>query len=403
MSEHNNTNDLYFISIFPEIFSTYFDVTKNFYKKINDLITKSPEKFKQILDKIERELDYEDGAYGITEIISCPIKAELRRKGIEVKVENVEIADGFSFENMFKFALMEYFGVENVEPEKLLKYKVVLDDGREFNINGHLDVFINIPDKNTVVGLELKDTILSFDNTIWKDPPPFKILSPDDAPKYNISSKYILQARIQRKILEHLYPDKNIETYLIVKTNLRAKYKLKKSILVYPVTTSISDEQLKEIVSYFINNRKPRYVFECKICPYKEQGYCNGFDTEELENDKSLYLDDIEEQRKEHITELLERRENLLKEVNQIEEQLKKHISGTMEYKGKTIGWVESVKREYDARLINKILKQKGIPPEERAKFFQINWRKLDDLKGILTDEEFKKAIVEKKIKKWKI
>jgi hypothetical protein len=139
------------------------------------------------------------------------------------------------------------------------------------------------------------------------------------------------------------------------------------------------------------------------MCPYKEQGYCEGFDTEELTPDDSIKIEDVENEKEEHINELLERRDELLKEIKQIEEQLKKKINGTFKFKGKEIGWVDAVKREYNPRLLNKILQMKGIPAEERAKFFIVNWRKLNDLKNILTENEYKAIVTEKKVKKFKL
>jgi len=405
MNGNNYTNkNFYLLDIFENLFSEFFNVSKNFYKRLKEIQKTAPDKLEKIFDKIERELEYEENSYGITEIISCPVKAKLRRQGIEVEVKNIEIADGFGFENMFKLAVMEYFGIDKVEPEKLLEYEVILDNGEKFKINGHLDIFIDLrEEKNKIIGLELKDTILHFDNSEFGAPPPFKFIAPNESHKFNISSKYILQAKIQRKILEHMYPNVDIETYLIIKTNLRTKSKLRKSILIYPVTESISDEQLKEIVKYFVENEKPRLVYECKLCPYKQEGYCKGYNIEELENDKSIQLDDLNQSKEQYIYELLERRENLLKELKQVEEQIKKSINGSINYKGKEVGWVESVKREYNIRLINKILRDKGVPSQKRAEFFIFNWRKFDELKKLLDEEELKKVVNEKKIKKFKL
>jgi len=396
--------DFYFLNIFEKLFSEFFHTSKNFYKKLNEIYKNDPTKLRKIFEKIERELEYAENSYGITEIISCPVKAKLRRQGIEVEVKNMEIADGFGFENMFKLAVMEFFGLDKVEPEKLLEYEIELDNGEKFKINGHLDIFIDLrEEQNKIIGLELKDTILHFDNFEFGDPPPFKFINPNEGYKFNISSKYILQAKIQRKILEYMYPGVDIETYLIIKTNLRTKSKLRKSILIYPITESISDEQLKEIVKYFVENEKPRLVYECKLCPYKQEGYCKGYDIEELENDKSIQLEDLNQSKEQYVYELLEKRENLLKELKQVEEQIKKSINGTINFKGKEVGWVESVKREYNIRLINKILRDKGVPVQKRAEFFIFNWRKLDELKKLLDEEEMKRVVSEKKIKKFKL
>ena len=357
--------------------------------------------FKEIDDSMmipeERKLTYNKNSFGITEIISCPIKAKLRRKGIEPKIEKIEVADGFIFETIAKLLFLKIFGKGKVEFEKLLDYELSLSNGEKFYINGHLDVFIDY-DEKTKIGIEIKNTILYFDNKTFGIPEPVIILEPDDIKRVNISPKYVLQARMQKFILEKLYPNSNIEHYLLIKTNLRTKTKLGKSLILYPVVDSISEQQLRQICERFYFKQKPRTVWECKMCAYKDEGYCKGIEVDE--NDDSLILEDYNRMNIEIIEELINKREELRKEMSSIEEEIKKRISGSIKVGNKIIGWVEEEKENISPEVLNRVLKEKGI--KNRAQFFQVNYQKIPELKKLLGND-FEKIISKEKVKKFKI
>jgi len=380
---------------FPEIIKNIF------FKLYIEYSDKLPKLFKEVSEEgaalEERELSYYENSFGITEIISCPVKAELRRKGIEPKVEKFEIADGFIFETIVKFLFLKIFGKEKVEFEKLLDYELTLSNGEKFYINGHLDVFIDYNIK-TKIGVEIKNTVLHFDNKTFGAPDPVIVLDPEDIKRVNISPKYILQARIQRFILERLYPDSNIEQYLLIKTNLRTKTKLGKSLVLYPIVESISEQQLKQICERFYFERKPRAVWECKVCAYKDEGYCNGIEI--TENDNSLTLDDYNQMNIETIEELINKREELRKEIKSIEDEIKKRVNGNLKIGNKVIGWVEEEKEKILPDALNRILKEKGI--KNRAQFFQVNYRKIPELRKLLGDD-FEKIVLKEKVKKLKL
>lgn len=357
-------------------------------KEVNRIGRELPSILNQLPELPERELEYREGAYGITELLSCPIKAEIRRElkesGVELEVESQEIEDGFLYENLVKLALASLYG-SKFTPEKLLSYDLEVD-GEVFKIDGHLDCFIELEDR--VIGIEVKNTTLTFDNKTTGKPSQLVILPPNDRSSININYRYYLQAKIQRHLLEKLYPDKRVETYLLVKTQLRTKYRLGKTTIVLPVTESITEEELINLCRLFKTERKPRAPWECSLCIYKEKGYCTG-------HKETATARELVEDRSEQVEELLCRRKELLSELKQVEEQLKKLISGELLWNGQKVGWVKTVSYTYDLPKLSKLLKAKGL---KAADYFQVKTAKIKELEKLLGDEI--ETVREKKLKK---
>jgi len=274
-----------------------------------------------------REINYSDGAIGITELISCPKKVKLRRQYPELSASSVAIDDGFFFEKAVKEVLKRLYG-DRFEEEKVLKKNLQID-GQELKIEGHLDCFIDYDDE-TVVAIELKNTVMSFDNqTVGR---PEGLIIVDDDRNVSVNYKYILQARIQKSILEEMYPDKKVESYLFIKSSVRTKTKVGKSLIVYPVKDSISEDYLIEIGRQFLTDERPRAGWECSYCIYKEHGLCDGHEE---------HNDFLEQDNGEQIRELLERLSDLESEKGMLVEQLKNLINGSLEWRGKQVGWLE--------------------------------------------------------------
>lgn len=384
-----NRSSLDFVSFFKNNFV-------KLYLKYSDKIPKLIREV-GLTDYEDRDIKYEENSYGITEILSCPKKAKLRRAGIEVPIEKFEIADGFIFEFLVKALFLKMFGREKIEFEKDLIYPV-----ESIKIHGHLDVFVNLSE-NEKVGVEIKNTVLQFDNKTFKEPEPLIVLSErnkEDLKRININPKYLLQAKIQKFILERLYPDSNIRQFLLIKTNLKTKWKFGKSLILFEVVNPIEEDRLKRIVKRFLEVEKPRAVWECKICPYKLYGHCDGFEIDEIIEDDSLVLEELEEINKEVIEELVARRDELVKELKTIEDEIKKRVKGKLKIGNKEIGWVEEIKYEWNPKVVNKILKEKGI--KDRDKFFQLKPSKIKELEKIL-GSDIKRARQEKVVKKFKL
>ena len=356
---------------------------------INEIGRNLPAVLKQLPELPERNLEYREGAYGITELLSCPIKAEIRRElqeaGMELPVESQEVEDGFLYENLVKLALAKRFG-DRFEPEKVLPLDLQLDDGRVFKIDGHLDCFVAYDD-GTVVGVEVKHTNLNFDNELTGKPPQVIVLDPNDRSGININYRYFLQAKLQRYCLQKLYPDRKVETYLLVKTQLRTKYKLGKTTIILPVTESVTEEELRNLCSLFLTEKKPRTGWECQLCIYRENGYCSG-------HKETAEVEELVEDRTELISSLLTRRKELLAELKMVEDQLKKLISEPMEWNGQKIGWLPKVSYTYNLPLLAELIKKKGL---KAADYFQVKSAKVKELEKVLGDEIEKARKMEEK------
>ena len=309
-----------------------------------------------------RELSYSEGAVGITSLLYCPIKHELRQKHPEVQASAVEIDDGFVWEQQVKGVFVELFG-KSFEEEKVLELEV-----EGLKIEGHLDTFIEFEDR--VVGIELKAPkwipLKAF-------PSEEKIegnLLIDEGHEYvKVNEIYILQARIQKYLLHLLYPDKKVEQYIFLKGMAEWKRWRKKLYVVYPIYSAVSEEELRELVRKFKEDRGPRFPTECEsYCEYFRQGLCEGKEFRFEETRDYFTLND-------EVKELLREYRILEGELKTIEAQLKKKLKGSVKVGNRLIGWVE---REVIVLDEEKLLKL--LSPEEIAEHFQLNWRKKKDL-----------------------
>jgi len=327
--------------------------------------------FEEVIQKLAerasegRELSYSDGAVGISSLLYCPIKWELRQKHPDLRADSLEIEDGYLFEREFKAVLKEMFG-ENFEEEKVLPLEI-----EGVKIEGHLDAFIELESK--VVGVELKHTKMTFVSERFPyrnlDEVP-KVVFDEDCTVY-LPKHYLTQAGMQKFILQKLYPDKEVEQYLFVKTLLKVNGRHKKCYVVREVS-AVSEEEFKEIVRKFREERVPRYPWECSYCVFKDAGLCPGVEWKGEERKSSL---------SEEARELLVRYQKLSEEIKEVRSLLRKEISGPAEWNGKTIGWVEKKKQKWDSRKVAEVLRQKEIPLED---FFSLDWRKYRQLEKTL-------------------
>jgi len=344
----SNKQHAEFKYIFKPYFEKIIDEIDNLSKKLSSEVFN----FEPIE---ERDLKYRDGAYGITEILQCPIKAQLRRKyEDEIEIKSNEITDGYIFEHLVKLVTVKLFGKENVTPEKVLPIDIQIDEDLTCKIDGHLDIFINLKEHDTIIGLELKSTVLQYNNNMFDKPDRIIFVEPNQIEEYNINEKYILQAQIQRYILEQLYPDKYIEHYLFIKTQLKTRMKLGKTYLVIPITKSIDRNHLYQICREFFYNITPRKHFECKYCIYKKNNLCEGIN---IQNENPIFKAKFREQYK---YKLLEQYIELKKQLKQIEEELKFLFPKYEKYKDKySIGWVEE--KIPDLNILIPILQNKKL------------------------------------------
>ena len=211
-----------------------------------------------------RDLNYEEGSIGITSLIYCPLKVELRKQYPEMKVESNAIDDGYIFENTLEPYIEKVFNGEVIKDADI-PYEL---DG--FKITGHPDFVIN--QKEKVIILEFKAPIAFFTEEDLSVPEDGFIV--DTEGKVKISETYILQTKIQKFITEK-YFNKPVEGYLFLKTMIRDRTKrMQKVYVLRPVEETITEEQLRELINDFRTKKYPRYKWECNYCIFLKNQVC---------------------------------------------------------------------------------------------------------------------------------
>lgn len=310
------------------------------------------EVIKKIRDKAKegRELSYMDGAIGITSLLQCPLKWELSQR-YDIKAESVEIDDGFVWERQVKDTFKELFG--SVEEEKDLIYEV---DG--YRIHGHLDLFVENSDD--VIGIELKSPKFLLLREIPKDIENGLLL--DDCGIVIHNPQYYTQAMIERFLLERLYPEKKVRVFLFYKALCRHRTFSQKLYVVSEVKESIKEEELRELLKKFHEDKSPRYPNECEsYCVFYKEGLCEGRAYTDGKNNDGNAL------------ELLKEYRALQSDLKLLETHLKKAIRTSLKFGNKEIGWVKREVKELD---IKKIL----ALPLNHEEYLTVKWQRKDEL-----------------------
>ena len=315
----------------------------------------------------DRHLNYNKGEVGITSLLDCPKRVKLRQIHGYPQADDLAIEEGFLFERVVEKALEKKFG------DKVVKE---LELPMEFNgvkIRGHLDFAVVLDNK--VIGLELKHTILERMPSLKRKPPKVLFVTPDDK-RVQLNPKYIKQARIERFILEKLYPDKEIEHYLFVKTTVQGAYGFYKTYIVCPIKESISEEELTELTEHFKTKDYPKDPSLCDYCHFKHINLCKGY-PKKLISKKGVNLTPEPE-----LAELLQKREQLVQELEAIDNALKKMLKGRyVMFNGKLYGKVPYKGYSYNKYAIAKEMQKRGYNPLD---FLQISPAKIKLLEEIL-------------------
>lgn len=320
---------------------------------------------KRIREEVKdgRELFYGEGEVGITSLLSCPIKWELRKKYPDVEAVAVEIDDGFVWEQQAKSSLRKVVEESGgrFEEEKELACEV---DG--LRIRGHLDCFAEFEDE--VWGIELKSPKALV---LRKFPEEERLIDGvlliDEEGEYVINNPlYYRQAQIQRYILKKLYPEKRVRQFLFYKAPAKRGRWEKKLYVLVPVKEEISEEEIREVVRRFREEKSPRYANECEsYCEFFRQGLCEGKEFR-FEDSSSL---------EEEVRELLREYRELQSQLRTIESLLKKKLKGSVRIGGREVGWV--------VRKVVKVSEEKVaflLPPERIPEFFMLRWNRKREL-----------------------
>ncbi len=287
--------------------------------------------WKELAEKIRektregRSLSYQEGAVGITALLHCPLKWELSRR-YEIDPQAVEIDDGFIWETQVKSALRDLFG-EGFKEE----YDLIAEfDG--YKLHGHLDCFVEKEDE--VIGIELKAPKV----LLLKEPYEEGTLLEDDGRVIH-NEVYLTQARIEKALLRRLFPEKEVKVYLFYKALCRHKNWSKKLYVVSEVKEPASEEEIKELLLRFHEDKSPRYPNECtSYCVFFKEGLCEGRE----------FKQEVQEEQAGRFIELLKYYRTLEAELKTLEAQLKKTIKGHVVIGGKELGWVKQKVVEID-------------------------------------------------------
>ena len=327
--------------------------------------------WKKVVEKIRedvkegRELEYREGEIGITALLSCPLKVELRKQHPDIEAVAVEIDDGFLWEQQAKSALRSVVeGIGGVFEEE----KDLVDEVEGLRIRGHLDCFAEFSDE--VWGIELKSPKAVLLKKLPEEDLLLKgVFLIDEKGEYVINNPlYYKQAQVQKHILKKLYPEKQVRQFLFYKAPVRRGRFEKKLYILVPVNEDITEEEYRELVRKFKEDRSPRYPNECtSYCEFYRCGLCEGkeFEAEDME---ASYLD-------KETKDLLREYREMQAQLKTLENLLKKKLKGSVKFGGREIGWVLKKTIKLDEEKVAFTL-----PPERIPEFFQIKWNKKEDL-----------------------
>lgn len=332
------------------------------------------EVIKRIREKTRegRELEYKEGEVGITSLLQCPLKVELRKKYPDITASAVEIDDGYLWEQQVKGVLREIFCGNFKEEYELI------DEIEGQKIRGHLDCMVE--SEKDVIGIELKSPRAILLKEI---PPPEELIDGvfliDEDERYVIHNElYYKQAQIQKHILRKMYPNKEVEQFLFYKAPVRRGRFEKKLYILAPVKEDITEEEYKELARKFKEDKSPRYPNECtSYCEFYRAGVCEGKEFSYEDKDSS----GLDRETKELLREYRE----LQSQLKILEALLRKKLKGSVKFGGREIGWVpkKTIKLKEDRVAFL-------LPPERIPEFFTVKWSKKEEL-----IEEFGEEVVE--------
>lgn len=321
----------------------------------------------------DRHLTYHEGEIGITSLLDCPKRVKLRQVHGYPSADDLAIEEGFLFERVVEKALQKKFG------DRLIKELELPIEFNGVRIRGHLDFAVELDNK--VIGLELKHTILERMPSLKRKPPKVLYVTPDDK-RIQLNPKYIKQARIERFILERLYPDKEIEHYLFVKTTVQGAYGFYKTYIVCPIKESISEEELKELTEHFKTKDYPKDPLLCDYCYFKSINLCKGY-PKQIVSKKGVNLTPEPE-----LEELLRRREELARELEAIDNDLKKRLKNRyVMFNGKLYGKVPYKGYTYNKYAIVNEVQKRGYNPLDFLQITPAKIRLLEDILGADIDK----------------
>ena len=325
---------------------------------VEDIISSSRD-----LMKDERgSLQYKEDEIGITSLLQCPIKVEMRKLYPEIRGTAPAIDDGFRFETITKMAAKRKYKEYTVE-EMELPYQF---PDIPLKIRGHLDLVIFKKETNQILGIELKAPQIVL---LKKLPPNLQqefIYDSEKEENYIIPNPiYKIQAKIEKFILQQMYPESNVRVILLQNSLCKFGTFTKKFYTIYEVE-SIQETELKHLAMEFLYNKNPRFKNECEYyCSYSEVCHYKC----DME-DKNIVFADLDkfDTPSPNVKEFVKIYKEYLAfkdQLKKVEKLLQKTINGSIILGGKEVGWVERMKTKYDIEKIIEFCMKKNIPMDE--------------------------------------
>jgi len=344
--------------------------------------------------KKERVVEYSQDSeneevIGITSLLACPLKTYYRKLYPQIQYTNLEIDEGYLFEQQVKSALKELYK-DKFHDEYVVEYT---HDG--IKIEGHIDCLIEFD--NEIISLELKVPRSVYLAKPIKNLRDVDVIFDEDNDTVIINEKYILQAQIQKFLLMKKHPDKTIHHYLFLKTLVVSASKQKKAYIVYPIKQHIDEETLKRLISAYKSDKRPRIDNECIYCPYFNT-VCDG--SNETSDILKKILSSLNSDDK-SLMNMIKRYYDIKDELKKLEWLIKSKLKDrTIRYGNKTIGNVEYEMIEIDTKkLIQKAIDDGCLDKLCDEKCLTVNWRHKQNLIKRFGEEIIKEKRKEKRFK----
>jgi len=322
----------------------------------------------------DRQLEYSDGAVGVTSLIYCPLKAEFRERYPEIRSEGTEISDGFMHEKLVHQAICNLFGEKFSTKEYVLPYESVSG----LKIECHTDIAMF--GRKMIVFLECKDTKMTYHNMPYNSIKENQVLVWDPAlvERINFSDAYVLQSKMQKFLAERNLPGQEIDHFILQKTMMKCPpFGLKKLYVLRQTTESMTQEEFEGQIQTFLVDKRPRYGWECDYCQYRKNEKCRG--QEFVEKITAADIAELAPPVQDALQDYLKTFESLKDKEDYLKRALKGKVIRLGKGRGKDIGWVNKTMRTWDKRKVMQILN------DQTPDYFQIDWRNQDELEVLLS------------------
>jgi len=194
----------------------------------------------------------------LTDLLYCPTKYEMRKKYPEIQKEPVYIISGFAYETL----TLELIKIQ-YEGKLILNNPELTYDNGSVKIVFHPDILVIDNQNKEIIHYEVKKMNFLKDVN-------------------NLPSQYIEQVKAYRFILYKLYPDYQVNSYLIIWTNRsNGTGKIYNDLVQIQIKEQWNEYDLLTYYENFKKDKLPRFEWECSYCEF--QLICPIFNSDKVE------------------------------------------------------------------------------------------------------------------------